>query len=1179
MKNIKINLRNVFVGAFCAALFVIYFLQYAFAAGTQDITDTTKFTVANSNWVKFSFSTTADPSSDQNWAAFTDVNEITLYAKTIKTSNCGVEETNAHTTTLNVKLDTQTYPDLKDVWIAWEINGVAGQGCVDKGIEIASVGSNQSDATTPVTKTVKITRIWVMESSITVVSPFYQGCEASVTVGTKAYVSSYGMAPSEKITGVTAFSFSAPETVPDGFTFVGWSAKTSAGDFELFKASGSCTLQAGKEWEIAPTFMPTADASEGYYQVGDDTSTLYYFLDEAIGKAVKTSASKVTVAVSCSVALANGTECVIPKGITLLIPYNDDNTLITDNMGSHISETTSTDASSSTLYRQLTMANGVNIAVNGAISIGSQASRQMAGQVGPYGSIVMMNGSNITVESGAYLYAYGYIFYGDDTGGTVTVKSGGTVYECAFAMDYPGSASNVQTLYNNQVFPMRVFTIRNVEVPMTFHSGAEEKAFYCIYGTTIGTYPGYFQLVGNTSSAPFCLKTNATLTKSYKNSRQKLVISGTTELNSISMTLKTGFLGDYPVTSANTSGFPVPSGFEIELSSGSLTLNDNVILLEGSKLTVAKGANLYTAGYNLYVLDADDDDGPRANAGKDVHGVQYTTLAIDAVLDINGTVTINGGGLYTSAGNACVQSSNGTGKIVFDGANVTDVTLNYRYGSSAQYEALTMTSASLQHADGKTYLETSDCEGSETYNYCNVHGGKWVKGDVKLTVNRVEPACEATGAEEKTCTCGYSNTVTIAALGHTRVVDAEVAPTCTETGLTEGCHCSVCNEVLTAQEVIAALGHAWNWGGWSSATNGQQCTCTCGNDDSHTITVLLAYRMDSYIWLNATVSSNVGTPVCNEMTLQADKYLVQKVLSNHITDSVAVSFTLNGTTPELEIGFPQYSTLLKASIPAEETERTDAQKKLYNLLIAMENYGTAADKYFDNVGTTPDTVSKPGSSATIQKPEKDSEYDKKGVGSLILNTTGATVFFDEALRLGVGYGFTGATVNADGTITIGNEKYTVLQVGVLTKQLTSWTMGDVLYADTESGATAYIVYNGTNSGATVTPGGSLNKPDVGSNPISPSFTNSLAASGVITFDLSAAQYKSPFALRTYAVVLDSNNVQHVIYGGQYVYGLEAYIQNVFGTVDSDATTDDQAFDWLLSTVAAYAEAAYAKYGG
>lgn len=44
---------------------------------------------------------------------------------------------------------------------------------------------------------------------------------------------------------------------------------------------------------------------------------------------------------------------------------------------------------------------------------------------------------------------------------------------------------------------------------------------------------------------------------------------------------------------------------------------------------------------------------------------------------------------------------------------------------------------------------------------------------------------------------------------HTVVEDAAVAPTCTETGLTAGSHCSVCNEVLVAQTVVPALGHSF----------------------------------------------------------------------------------------------------------------------------------------------------------------------------------------------------------------------------------------------------------------------------------------------------------------------------------------------------------------------------------
>ena len=48
---------------------------------------------------------------------------------------------------------------------------------------------------------------------------------------------------------------------------------------------------------------------------------------------------------------------------------------------------------------------------------------------------------------------------------------------------------------------------------------------------------------------------------------------------------------------------------------------------------------------------------------------------------------------------------------------------------------------------------------------------------------------------------------------HIAAVDATVAPTCTETGLTEGSHCSVCDKVLVAQEVVPVLGHDFS-GEW-----------------------------------------------------------------------------------------------------------------------------------------------------------------------------------------------------------------------------------------------------------------------------------------------------------------------------------------------------------------------------
>ena len=70
--------------------------------------------------------------------------------------------------------------------------------------------------------------------------------------------------------------------------------------------------------------------------------------------------------------------------------------------------------------------------------------------------------------------------------------------------------------------------------------------------------------------------------------------------------------------------------------------------------------------------------------------------------------------------------------------------------------------------------------------------------------------CTTPASYYKSCECGEKGSETFTsgqALGHTEVVDAAVEATCTEAGKTEGKHCSVCNEVLVAQESVAALGH------------------------------------------------------------------------------------------------------------------------------------------------------------------------------------------------------------------------------------------------------------------------------------------------------------------------------------------------------------------------------------
>ena len=74
----------------------------------------------------------------------------------------------------------------------------------------------------------------------------------------------------------------------------------------------------------------------------------------------------------------------------------------------------------------------------------------------------------------------------------------------------------------------------------------------------------------------------------------------------------------------------------------------------------------------------------------------------------------------------------------------------------------------------------------------------------------VAPTCTETGLTEgkhcSVCSAVLVEQEVVKAKGHTEVIDKAVEPTCTKTGLTEGKHCSVCGEVLVEQEVVPALG-------------------------------------------------------------------------------------------------------------------------------------------------------------------------------------------------------------------------------------------------------------------------------------------------------------------------------------------------------------------------------------
>ena len=138
-------------------------------------------------------------------------------------------------------------------------------------------------------------------------------------------------------------------------------------------------------------------------------------------------------------------------------------------------------------------------------------------------------------------------------------------------------------------------------------------------------------------------------------------------------------------------------------------------------------------------------------------------------------------------------------------------------------------------------------------------------GHTEMTDRRVEPTCTKTGLTEGTHCSVCDEVLTaqkeIPAKGHSEVIDEGTEPTCTKPGLTEGKHCSVCNEVLTAQEEIPAKGHD------VEKVEAKDATCTeDGNNDYYVCRVCGEAFRDEKCEQATTVEAETLSALGHEIT-------------------------------------------------------------------------------------------------------------------------------------------------------------------------------------------------------------------------------------------------------------------------------------------------------------------------
>ena len=525
------------------------------------------------------------------------------------------------------------------------------------------------------------------------------------------------------------------------------------GDFEMdqedFEVAEEEEFEIIEEEENEDAQEETNDAdTAGAFSVG---GTSYADLSEALS-AAEIGEDK-TVVVTADTTLSGN--YIIPAGVTLLIPFDDANTLYTTSPD--VVETVANQIA----YRTLTLDSNTSITVCGAISVGGKlftsSNSHVCKPTGAYGQIQMNVGSQITVENGGGLYAWGYI-----TGsGNVRITSGATVYECFQVTDWRGGSATMKfgTPANvKKVFPFSQYYVQNIEAPLTIEYGGAEKAYIAAYGENIA-----IGFVG--TGGMFELAEGATFTKTYDPATDRISfdISGNASLKGIKMKVIIA-----TIDSANYV-LPINNNVNINIHSGVTTFSQDAALLPGVQVTIGYGAELnIQTGANLYVYDADEWSKNYVwGSGEDgISPVAYSpsgkgsrTIS-DVSINVNGTLNVNGS-VYTTAGGADIYSSGSTGQFVQTVVPGTETKTYQCTQSGSGWRTkvtpveIPVTPAKLHNADG-TYTGTAGSKAGDTYVYAN---GKWALKGNEIAIT-FDPNGGAGSMEAMSVNPGVNNMLT-----------------------------------------------------------------------------------------------------------------------------------------------------------------------------------------------------------------------------------------------------------------------------------------------------------------------------------------------------------------------------------------------------------------------------------
>ena len=557
-------------------------------------------------------------------------------------------------------------------------------------------------------------------------------------------ITANGAAVNDSVTISTTFDqgVAVTATPAGGYKFLYW----LDADNTILSKAASVTLNPLEDAVVHALFIPATDTPAVFCV--DDTA--YFDFDDAVAAAV--NSQRHTVALACSTTFSEE-EYAIPSGVTFLVPFDNNYFTYTTKpalvYGSH---------STPSPFVTLTLAEGTKLTVEngGTLSVCSKLSAvgQGAGSwngtpTGKHGRIDLAEGSKISVEDGGALYCYGYIAGAGD----VEALSGATVWEAFQIRSWRGGSASTNS---GAVFFLNQYYVQNIEAKLTLYAGASEHVFAALNASG-AAYSASAVFIGE--GGLFGLA-NGSVSKYYDGARDRLIfdVNGDLDLHDLTLHDLPLISNQSDISTSDYESLPINSNITINVNSGNTSIGVNISFLPGCEIFVDEDATLeIEADTNVFLYDA-DNWGPYAGAGLQLVNVGYSTVngtrnvrttddLTDVILDVNGTITVNGA-LYTTGDHedfadagADIISSGKTGTVIFNAAEAGTTTATIQMtqsGTDLTFIDIPVTSAKLHNADG-TYTLTDGAAAGDTF-VCLPSGNWYNAADVYSVTASVDEA-------------------------------------------------------------------------------------------------------------------------------------------------------------------------------------------------------------------------------------------------------------------------------------------------------------------------------------------------------------------------------------------------------------------------------------------------------